>query len=531
MISFVLSLIALVVGYLLYGRFVERVFGPDDRPTPAIAKADGVDFIVLPGWKIFMIQFLNIAGTGPIFGAIMGAWYGPKAYLWIVFGCIFAGAMHDYMSGMLSVRHGGANLPELVGDYLGNTTKQVMLVFSVLLLMMVGAVFVYSPAIILDGIVPIDRFIDDYLGTSLAYGHFNIVFWIIVIFIYYLVATMLPIDKIIGKIYPLFAFSLLFMAVALLVGLFVKMPEIPELWSDTTSANLNVPQGLFGVEGFMDKNPIFPCLFITIACGAISGFHATQSPLMARCLKSEKQGRPIFYGAMITEGFVALIWATVSMYFFYYGGWREIVGENEANAIVAAYNAGGDTLIQHFSAPQVVKMVCDNWLGFFGGILALLGVVAAPITSGDTALRSARLIIADFIHLEQRSMSKRFYICVPMFAAVVALLVWQMANPNGFNVIWQYFGWANQTLSVFTLWTITVYFCQKEKPFVISLVPALFMTTVCSTFIFVSPQALELGPTGYALGGLVLVVACVWFFAWYRKAMRRCRCGDSWDDA
>lgn len=505
MISFTLSLLALIVGYLIYGKFVDHVFGPDDRPTPAIAKADGVDFVVLPSWKIFMIQFLNIAGTGPIFGAIMGAWYGPKAYLWIVFGCVFAGAMHDYMSGMLSVRHGGANLPDLVGDYLGVVTKRVMLIFSVLLLMMVGAVFVYSPAVILDGLFPI--------------GNSGMLIWIIVIFAYYLIATILPIDKIIGKVYPLFAFSLIFMAVALLVGLFVKMPDIPELWTSSQAGNLNVPQAVFGVEGFMSKNALFPCLFITIACGAISGFHATQSPLMARCLKSEKQARPIFYGAMITEGLVALIWATVSMYFFYYGGWKEVVGAEEVQKFMAQYNNGaGQTLIQYFSAPQVVKLVCDNWLGVAGGILALLGVVAAPITSGDTALRSARLIIADFIHLKQKTLTKRFYICVPMFSAVIALLVWQMENPDGFNVIWQYFGWANQTLSVFTLWTITVYLCQQKKPFIISLIPALFMTTVCSTFLFVSPQAFNLGTTiGYILGGIILLIACVWFFIWYRK--------------
>lgn len=282
MVSFIISLAALVLGYLLYGKFVAHVFGPDDRPTPAVAKADGVDFMVLPSWKIFMIQFLNIAGTGPIFGAIMGAWYGPVAYLWIVFGCIFAGAMHDYMSGMLSIRHDGAGLPELVGKYLGGNTKKVMLVFSVLLLMMVGAVFVYSPAIILDGICNSGSFV----GGKM--------FWIILIFIYYIIATLLPIDKIIGKIYPLFAFSLLFMAGALMIGLFIKWPTLPELWSNLASCNLNENPAWLGTEPFVQKSPIFPCLFITIACGAISGFHATQSPLMARCMKSEKLGRPVY---------------------------------------------------------------------------------------------------------------------------------------------------------------------------------------------------------------------------------------------
>lgn len=491
-------MVALLLGYLLYGKFVEHVFGPDDRPTPAISKADGIDYIAMPGWKIFMIQFLNIAGTGPIFGAIMGAWYGPVAYLWIVLGCIFAGAVHDYLSGMLSVRHGGVGLPELVGRYLGKATRSVMLVFTVLLLVMVGVVFVYSPALILQSMY----------GSKL--------FWVVVIFIYYIIATMLPIDKIIGKIYPLFAFSLLFMAVALMVMLYVKMPALPELWSNLSDANLNTNPAWLGTDSFMAKNPIFPCLFLTIACGAISGFHATQSPLMARCMKHERQGRPIFYGAMITEGIVALIWATVSMYFFYYGGWREVVPHD----IVFNYtcNSSHQSLIQYFSAPEVVKDVCSGWLGVFGGILAMLGVVAAPITSGDTAFRSARLIIADALGIEQRSKRRRLMICVPMFFCAILLLLWQMQSPDGFNVIWQYFGWANQTLSVFTLWTLTVYLVRKRKAYIITLVPALLMTAVCSTFIFVSHQALGLeGPVGYVLGAITFVIAIVWFVVWKRR--------------
>ena len=481
MISFSVCLVALILGYLLYGKFVDRIMGPDDRVTPAISKADGVDYIVLPNWKIFMIQFLNIAGTGPIFGAIMGAKFGPSSYLWIVFGCIFAGAVHDYLSGMLSLRNEGAGLPELVGKYLGSRTKTVMLVFSVLLLVMVGSVFVYSPAEILHSI-----------GGSTT-------MWIILIFLYYIVATLLPVDKIIGRIYPLFAISLLFMALALMVMLFIKMPSIPEFWD-----------GL-GNKGFKaDPNwtdPIFPCLFITIACGAISGFHATQSPLMARCMKSERMGRPIFYGAMITEGIVALIWATVSAYFFY--------GDPAPGyQIIEAARESGF----HTSAPKVVNIICNNWLGIAGGILAMLGVVAAPITSGDTAFRSARLIIADFIKLEQHSMLKRLSICIPLFAASLLLLLWQIGNPDGFNIIWQYFGWSNQALSVFTLWTLTVFLARNRKPYIITLIPALFMTTVCSTFIFVSKQALQLPEyVGYPLGILVLVVAFIWFVVWNKK--------------
>ena len=468
----------LVLGYMVYGRFVERVFGPDDRVTPAVSKADGVDYIVLPNWKIFMIQFLNIAGTGPIFGAIMGAKFGPSAYLWIVFGCIFAGAVHDYLAGMLSMRHDGAGLPELVGCYLGNTTKKVMLVFSVLLLAMVGAVFVYSPAEILKGM----------WGSGL--------FWIIAIFAYYVIATMLPIDKIIGRIYPLFAFSLLFMAAGLMVCLLLKWPALPEIWDGL--GNKAIATG-------HESEPLLPCLFITIACGAISGFHATQSPLMARCMKSERMGRPVFYGAMITEGIVALIWATVAMYFFYNSpepGYTQLSGES-----------GFAT-----SAPAVVSLVCNDWLGVVGGILALLGVVAAPITSGDTAFRSARLIIAEFIHLEQRTIVKRLYICLPLFAAAIALLVWQINNPDGFNVVWKYFGWANQTLAVFTLWTLTVYLVLHKKPYIITLVPALFMTVSCTVFFFISKQALNVGATvAWSMGAAILVVALVWFFVWKRK--------------
>jgi len=474
MVTFVVSLLALIAGYAIYGRVVARIFGPDNRPTPAISKADGVDYVVLPSWKIFMIQFLNIAGTGPIFGAIMGAKFGPSAYLWIVFGCIFAGAVHDYLSGMLSLRHGGEGLPELVGHYLGLRTKRVMLVFSVFLLLMVGAVFVYSPALILGKICD---------GDSLTWVYV----WCIAIFAYYFLATMLPIDKIIGKIYPFFAICMLFMAVALMGVLFVKWPSLPEL-----------------TDGLKNMSPtsgaIFPCLFITIACGAISGFHATQSPLMARCIAHERQGRPLFYGAMITEGVVALIWATVASYFFYGG---------------AAEDLGVATTLQ---APEVVTTVSQGWLGAFGGILALLGVVAAPITSGDTALRSARLIIAEFLHVEQRTVRKRIYICIPVFAVTLALLWYNIADTQGFNVIWGYFGWANQTLAVFTLWTLTVYLVQRGKCFWVTLIPALFMTAVCTTFICYAPNAFNLGSTiSYAIGGVATLIGIVYFAYWYRK--------------
>ena len=472
MISFLISIVALVLGYLIYGKVVERIFGPDERQTPAIAHPDGVDYIALPTWKVFMIQFLNIAGTGPIFGAIMGAWFGPASFLWIVFGCIFAGSVHDYISGMMSLRNDGAGLPELVGKYMGKVMRIILLVFTMLLLLMVGAVFVYSPAMILSGIG----------------GH--VIIWFVVIFIYYIIATLLPIDKIIGKVYPLFAFALIFMAVGLFVCLLIKMPHIPEVWNigggmeSWMTAQQSDGIDLLGVKAYLTKNTLFPAMFITIACGAISGFHATQSTLMARCLKSEKLGRPVFYGSMITEGFVALVWAAVSSWFFYSGGWREVLPQDAVNEFLAQMgNTDGKTLIQYFPVPIVVKLVCSSWLGVVGGILAMLGVVAAPITSGDTALRSARLIIADFLKFDQKPITKRLMIAVPMFAAVLALLIWQMAYPNGFNVLWQYFGWSNQTLSVFTLWTATIFLYKYKKCYWITLIPAIFMTTVSLTFI------------------------------------------------
>lgn len=471
MITFFLSLLALILGYAIYGKFVEHVFGPDNRPTPALRVNDGVDYIPMPLWKIFMVQFLNIAGTGPIFGAIMGAKFGPSAYLWIVLGCIFAGATHDYLAGMISMRNKGIGLPDIIGKYLGVNAKRAMLMFSVLLLIMVGAVFVYSPAIILSGMMG------------------NFMLWVVIIFIYYFIATMMPIDKIIGKIYPLFAIALLFMAGAMFVGLLFKMPDIPEIWDGI--GNRNPKMG-----------PIVPILFITIACGAISGFHATQSPLMARCIRHEKLGRPVFYGAMITEGVVGLIWATIASYFFYGGGAEELGADVSA------------------SAPQIVNIVSQSWLGVFGSVLALLGVVAAPISTGDTAMRSARLIVADFIRLNQKSIRNRLFISIPLFIVTILVLWYNIADADGFNKIWNYFGWANQTLSVFTLWAITVYLANKRKPFIITLIPALFMTFVCSTFLLISPIAFGLSHMiSYGIGGCILIVALARFGYWYRRKM------------
>ncbi|MDO4165561.1 MAG: carbon starvation protein A [Bacteroides sp.] len=474
MITFTLCLLALIAGYFIYGRFVERVFGPDDRKTPALTKADGVDYIPLPTWKIFMIQFLNIAGLGPIFGAIMGAKFGSASYLWIVLGSIFAGATHDYLAGMLSIRHDGESLPEIIGRYLGVTTKQVMRGFTVILMILVGAVFVAGPAGLLAKLTP------EVLDTT---------FWIIVVFLYYILATLLPIDKIIGKIYPLFAIALLFMAVGILVMLYVKHPPIPEL-----------TEGLQNTHPDASLLPIFPIMFVSIACGAISGFHATQSPLMARCMTSERHGRPVFYGAMITEGIVALIWAAAATSFFHDNGM------DETNAAV------------------IVDSITKSWLGPVGGILAVLGVIAAPITSGDTAFRSARLIVADFLGLEQKSMRRRLYICIPMFLLAIALLLYSLKDAAGFDLIWRYFAWSNQTLSVFTLWAITVYLVRVRKGhyFYITYIPALFMTAVCTTYICVAPEGFGLGVQYAAvIAILAAVVAACLFNRWYFKTTKK----------
>ena len=477
MITFTIALVVLILGYWLYGSYINRVFGPDDRQTPALTKADGMDYIPLPNWKIFMIQFLNIAGLGPIFGAIMGAQFGTASYLWIVFGTIFAGAVHDFFSGVLSIGNGGESLPEIVGRYLGVRTKKVMTIFTMILMILVGAVFVSGPAELIAGMTP------DWM---------NAYFWIAVIFIYYVLATLLPVDKIIGKVYPLFAFALLFMAMGVLVMLYIKSPDLPEMWDG------------FGTK--YEANPIFPMMFISIACGAISGFHATQSPLMARCMRSERHCRPIFYGAMVAEGAVALIWAAAATYFFHENG---VIDAETGKA---------------FSGAAVATRISNEWLGTLGGILAILGIVAAPITSGDTALRSARLIAADFLHIDQKPISKRLLICIPLFLLTIAVLVYSLSDAEGFKIIWRYFAWCNQTLSVFTLWAITVYLVRHDKNYYIALLPALLMTLVCSTYICIAPEGLSLRqPIAYAIGDICTIIALIWFIRWHRIEAREVR--------
>jgi len=447
MFSVLISILVLIAGYFLYGALVERVFAPKNRKTPAFTKYDGVDFLPMPTWKVFMIQFLNIAGTGPIFGAIMGAKFGPSCYLWIVLGCIFGGAVHDYISGMISIRRGGCSLPEMIGHYLGKGVKKLLMVFTLALLILVTAVFVYSPALILDGMTG---------GTGTLR---TLMPWVAAIFGYYLVASMIPIDKLIGKIYPIFAFALIFMALALMICLFAKWPVLPEIWNGLQNRGPSI--GLNGQE-------IFPCLFVTIACGAISGFHSTQSPLMARCMKDEKLGRPVFYGSMVLEGIIAIIWAAVASYIFFDGGYKEI----------------GCTL--NASAPQIVTSVSVKWLGAIGGVLAVLGVVAAPLTTGDTAMRSARLIVADALNIKQKKIRDRLMICIPLFLITAGFLAYNIADSEGFNTIWRYFGWSNQSLAVFTLWMETVYLKSEKKnlSYLITGIPAVLMTIMVSTYLF-----------------------------------------------
>ena len=474
MISFCISLVVLIAGFLIYGKFVEKVFGIEpNRKTPAVANPDGVDFVPLPAWKIFMIQFLNIAGLGPIFGAIMGAKFGTSAFLWIVFGTIFAGAVHDYLAGMISLRHNGESLPETIGRYLGITAKQVMRAFTVILMILVGVVFVAGPSNLLAMLTP---------------ETFDARFWIFVIFAYYILATLFPIDKIIGRVYPLFAIALIFMAIGILIMLFVTCPDIPEL-----------TDGLGNKSASPENNPLFPMLFISIACGAISGFHATQSPLMARCMTNERQGRYIFYGSMITEGIVALIWAAAATYFFSPEG-QAFFGVTEPEKV------NGNSAV-------IVNLLSTGWLGVVGGALAILGVVAAPITSGDTAFRSARLIVADFLHLEQRSVVKRLMICIPMFIVAILILIYSLSDPAGFEKIWRYFAWSNQTLATFTLWAITVYLAQKKKPYWITLIPALFMMSVVLTYILFDRSGIALSYTvSVTTAVVVTLLSAVWFF-------------------
>jgi len=464
MISFLSLFAMLIIGYMVYGGLVERIFSPDDRKTPAYTREDGVDFIPMPSWKIFLIQLLNIAGTGPIFGALMGACFGPVVFLWIAFGAILGGAVHDYMSGMISERHDGASIVELANIYLGHTTGWVLRIFTVPILVLAGTVFVTSPAALLAWLTP------DFLGTP---------FWVAVILLYYILATIMPIDKIIGKLYPLFGAALLLMAASIVYGIFAGGYTIPEI----TLQNMH-PSDL----------PIWPFMFITVACGAISGFHSTQSPMAAKCIKSEKTGRIIFYGAMLTESAIALIWAAGGMAFYGETG-------NLAKALTSLGQSG------------TVFEISTGMLGSAGGLLAIIGVIACPITSGDTAFRSARLILAEITKVDQKSLRGRLMTALPLLA--FGALLTQL----DFNVLWRYFAWANQTLASVALWIATTYLLKRNPSRIAALItalPAAFMTAVSLTYILIAPEGFRINIYAGYLAGIICAV--VLFVLRLRKA-------------
>ena len=469
MSSFIVALVILLVGFLTYGKLVEKFFGPDDRKTPAIEINDGVDHVPMKTWKAILIQLLNIAGTGPIFGALMGACFGPVVFLWIVCGSILGGAVHDYMSGMISERHKGASIAELSGIYLGKPALYIMRVFSVLLLLLCGTVFVTSPAALLSQLTP---------------DFFGLIFWIIVILGYYIAATLLPIDKIIGKLYPVFGVILIIMAVSIAGAMFIlpqyKIPEI-------SLANLHP-----------DNLPVWPFMFVTVACGAISGFHATQSPMMAKCITSEKVGRKVFYGAMIIESVIALVWAAAGVAFY---GSTQMLGE----------------AISNLGQSGTVYEISKQMLGNVGGILAIIGVVVCPITSGDTAFRSARLILAEWTKLDQKKISNRLIITMPLLASSAVLM------QLNFNVLWRYFSWCNQTLAMIALWVATSYMLKnaKKKAYsFITAIPATFMSAVSMTYILMAPEGFKLpAAVGYPVGIAFAVILFVVFLilGFFRK--------------
>lgn len=455
---FIFSVILLILGYVLYGSFVEKVFGADyKKMTPAIKYADGIDFVKMPVWKIFLIQFLNIAGLGPVFGAVLGAAYGPVCFLWIVFGSIFAGAVHDYLTGMLSVRYKGKTMDYFIGKILSKHAKYFFVFFLVLILVLVGAVFAINPAKMLALIFKIP-----------------VICFVVLIFGYYFLTTLLPVDKIIGRFYPLFALLLLGVTVSLLISLFSLGTD----WFPVTFENLH-PQ----------KESIFPLMFITIACGALSGFHATQSPIMARCLPNEKNGRLIFYGSMILEGFIALIWASLAIAFY---------GDSTALGNVLFDPTKGQG--------AAVAEISKGLIGSVGSIFAILSVVVLSITSGDTAFRSARLTLAEAIHFDQKKIGKRFLLSATVLLAGIAFTLFDITT------LWYYFGWANQTLAMFSLWTVSVYLKKKNRCYWISLLPAIFMTIVCATYILQDKNSFNINIIQAKIIAIILTLIITTFF-------------------
>ena len=466
MVSFLICLALLIGGYFTYGKVVENTFAPDDRETPAVKNNDGVDYVVLPQWKLFLVQLLNIAGLGPIFGALQGALWGPIVFLWITFGTLLAGGVHDFFSGMMSERNNGESISEIAGIYLGGVMKNVMRVFSVVLLVMVGTVFAVGPAGLIVTLFK-QNGVDGVLATTL--------FWLIVILVYYFIATFLSIDKIIGKVYPVFGICLIIMAVGVAIGIFVK-PEytIPEIWSNFRSMH---PGG----------TPVWSFMFITVACGAISGFHATQSPLMARCLKSERQGRFVFYGAMVCEGVIALIWAAAGCSLY------EVTG---------GLNTGLQAILANGQSAAIYD-VCAKTMGGIGIALAMLGVIACPITSGDTAFRSARLVLADWLKMDQGQYKNRLILCIPVLGVGAFLGIGNALGFIDYTIIWRYFSWTNQTLAMIVLWAASMYLFYDKKNYWLTAVPATFMSAVSATYFVLAPECLGRLVNTYADGKLV----------------------------
>ena len=453
MISFFVCLALLIGGYFIYGGFVSKTFGPDDRETPAVTMEDGVDYVVMPTWRIFLIQLLNIAGLGPIWGAVGGAMWGPSVFLWITFGTIFAGGVHDFASGFMSMRHNGLSVPELTGMYMGNVMKQVMRVFSTVLLFMVGVVFAVGPAGLLAYLCGQGG------GTSILTNKY---FWLVIVFAYFFIATFLSVDKIIGKLYPVFGICLIIMAIGVIFGIFTNPAyTIPEIWDHFGSMH---PSG----------TPIWSFMFITVACGAISGFHSTQSPLMARCMKSEKQGHFVFYGAMVCEGIIALIWAAAGCSLY------EVTGG--LNTGLAQALAMGQS--------KAIYDVCSKTMGGVGIALAMVGVVVCPITSGDTAFRSARLTLADWFKIDQDSYANRLKLCIPVLGVGAFLGIGNALGFINYTVIWRYFSWTNQTLAMIVLWAASMYLFKEKKNYWITAVPATFMSAVSSTYFILAPECL-----------------------------------------
>ena len=470
MITFLICLTALVVAYFTYGKYLEKVCEiTPANPVPSKTLYDGVDYLPLPRWRIFLIQLLNIAGLGPIFGALLGAAYGPVAFLWITLGGIFIGAMHDFVAGVISLKNAGLSLPEIIGKYMGEGTRKFMRIAALFLMVLVGAVFMSQPAELIAANISMPA-LETAMSATMSWEVFVV---ILLILLYYILATIMPIDKIIGRIYPVFGLAVLVMALGILGVLLFNTDKyvIPELTS--------LQNCIANAKDF----PIVPMLFTTIACGAISGFHAMQSPMMARCMTNEKQSRSVFYGAMIAESIIALIWAAIAMAF-----WGGAEGLNNA---IAQY--GG-------SAAKMVNTISVETLGSFVAPFVVVGVVACAITSGDTAFRSARLIAADMLNISQTGLTNRVLVSLPLFLLGLFII---FALP--FQTIWSYFAWMNQTLAAITLWCITLYLARHGKPVVIGLLPALFMTYICSSYIFVSPMmaGLENRVLAYVLGGVL----------------------------